>query len=101
MATYSKESTSPRLRELATLAVGILFGLTLMTASSFGMGLQFRMFRILIVLVLPGMIGSMAIGQNVHAFSIAIAAVVNGAFYAGLTWLAFFIRAKTRQSPQP
>jgi hypothetical protein len=35
----------------------------------------------------PGLLGSMAIAGNVHAFSLWIAATVNGVFYFGLCWI--------------
>lgn len=73
-------------------AIGLLFaGLTFLVQHA-GSKLIWFLF--------PGILGAMAIGQNVHAFSLWIAAIVNGAFYAGLTWLAFLIPAAMRRSPR-
>jgi len=44
--------------------------------------------RCLVALLLPGMFGSMAMGGNVHAWSLWVAAGLNGVIYFGLVWVA-------------
>ena len=44
--------------------------------------------RCLVSLLLPGMFGSMAMGGNVHAWSLWVAAGLNGVIYFGLIWIA-------------
>jgi len=44
--------------------------------------------RCLVSLLLPGMLGSMAMGGNVHAWSLWVAAGLNGVIYFGLIWVA-------------
>ena len=39
-------------------------------------------------LLLPGMYGSMAMGGNVHAWNLWVAASINGVVYFGLVWVA-------------
>jgi hypothetical protein len=42
----------------------------------------------LVTLLLPGMFGAMAVGGNVHAWSLWVAAGLNALIYSGLTWIA-------------
>jgi hypothetical protein len=42
--------------------------------------------ELLIVFCIPGMIGSMAVSNNVHAFHLWVAAIFNFVFYFALTW---------------
>jgi hypothetical protein len=51
------------------------------------------------VLIMPGILGSMGIGGNAHAWHLWIAAAINGLIYLGLGWLAYrmiaaFVRKK-------
>jgi hypothetical protein len=43
---------------------------------------------ILTGVLFPGLLGSMAIAGNVHAFSLWFAAAFNGILYCGLIWVA-------------
>lgn len=45
--------------------------------------------RILFALLYPGIFGSMVFSGNAHAWSLWIAAGINGLIYFGLAWLAF------------
>jgi len=40
------------------------------------------------MIAFPGLMGSMVIAGNVHAFSLWVAAFLNGLFYCGLSWAA-------------
>jgi hypothetical protein len=44
---------------------------------------------VLFALLFPGILGSMAMSGNVHAFRLWIAAGINGLIYFGLMWLAW------------
>lgn len=54
--------------------------------------------RVLMLFILPGLIASMGLAGNSHAFSLFVAAVVNGLFYAlwGLLVRAVFRKIKNR-----
>jgi len=43
----------------------------------------------LLALLFPGILGAAALGGNVHAWSLIIAAGINGLIYFVLGWLAF------------
>jgi hypothetical protein len=44
--------------------------------------------KVMSMIALPGLIGSMAIAGNVHASNLWLAAFLNGFFYLGLSWAA-------------
>ena len=48
------------------------------------------------VLLLPGLIGSMGVSNNVHAFSLAVAAFINGVVYFVVGWLLCAIFTRKR-----
>lgn len=86
------------LRLILSVLVGCVFGsLTLAMQSSsilsaypmISMGM-----RSIVVLLLPGLIGSMAFAGNVHAYSLWIAAVINAIFYFLLSAIAFKLSEK-------
>jgi hypothetical protein len=52
--------------------------------NSFLAGIQ----RCLVFLLFPGIFGAMAIGGNVHAWSLWVAAGLNGLIYFALIWIA-------------
>jgi len=54
----------------------------------------------LMILIFPGLIGSMAITGNVHAFPITLAALLNGFIHTGLCWgvLTLIARVRTRRT---
>jgi hypothetical protein len=43
--------------------------------------------HVLFYLLFPGMLGSMAVSGNVHAFQLWVAAAINGLIYFGVAWL--------------
>jgi hypothetical protein len=54
------------------------------------------------VLIIPGLIGSVAFSGNVHAFPLWLAAVLNALLYFGIGWFAIylverFVRNRKRQ----
>jgi hypothetical protein len=67
-----------------TAAVVLTIGLESRAAMSMG----FSSLRAMSLIALPGLIGSMAIAGGVHAFSLWIAAILNGLLYFGLSWAA-------------
>ena len=86
------------LRIILPVFVGCAFGsLTLaLQSSSFlsayptiSMGM-----RSIVVLLMPGLIGSMAFAGNVHAFSLWIAAIINAIFYFLLSAIALRLSEK-------
>ena len=60
----------------------IVLGSSLLSADTMQIPMQ-----ILICFLFPGLIGSMAIDGNVHAFSLAFAAVINLLVNFGILWL--------------
>jgi Flp pilus assembly protein TadB len=52
-------------------------------------------------LLLPGIIGAMAISGNVHGFSFWVAAPINAAVYFGLAWLAYRLAKPRKSNPAP
>jgi hypothetical protein len=56
--------------------------LSAISQSPFWGGVQ----RCEVSLLFPGILGAMAMGGNVHAWSLWVAALFNGAIYFGLIW---------------
>jgi hypothetical protein len=50
--------------------------------------------KTVMVLLLPGLIGVMAVAGNIHAYDLWLAAVINGVIYFGLCWLACTLLAR-------
>ena len=48
-------------------------------------------------LLIPGLIGSMTVSGNVHAFHLWVAAVINGLFYFGLVKFIYWLRARSKR----
>jgi hypothetical protein len=48
-------------------------------------------------LILPGLIGSMAVSGNVHAFHLWVVAVINGLFYFGLVKFIYWLTTRSRR----
>ena len=75
-------------RKISALTVGItaaLLTLSLYTVGSPSLG---KAGQALAGVAFPGLLGSMAIAGNAHAFSLWVAAAFNGIFYCCLTWAA-------------
>jgi hypothetical protein len=55
----------------------------------------------LLILIVPGMVASMALSGNVHAFSLWTAAVANALIYFGVGWFIsrLYIRVVKRNTP--
>jgi tetratricopeptide (TPR) repeat protein len=53
---------------------------------------------LLTLLLLPGLIGSMGVGGNMHAFSLVVAAIINGSIYFGIGWLLCALFTRERKS---
>jgi hypothetical protein len=75
--------TSPA-QKAAALTIGIAAAL-LTIGMNYWIGSSVEDARAVVVLTLPGLLGAMAVGQNVHAFSLGVAATINGVFYCSLT----------------
>ncbi len=71
--------------------VASAFGLA-MGAATFSLESFSWVERFFVPFLIPGLIGSMAVGGNVHAFSLWVAAIINTVFYFLVLWLlsAFF-----------
>lgn len=52
---------------------------------------------VLMTLIIPGLLGSAIIGGNIHAFSLGVAAVINGVLYFVLGWLLYGLWIKLRK----
>jgi tetratricopeptide (TPR) repeat protein len=57
--------------------------------------------RFLVTLLFPGMLGSMVMGGNVHAWNLWVAAGINGLIYFGLGWLFYLLVARFRRRAKP
>lgn len=59
----------------------------------------------IIIFLFPGLLGSMALSGNVHAFSLRTAAILNGFFYFGAIWaigtVAVSIKRRRRIATEP
>jgi len=75
-------------------AVGTLFFAKLANPS--GHPLLDALKRFVTVFLVPGLVGAMAIGGNVHAFSFWAAAPINAAIYFAVGWFGYrlFVRSK-------
>ena len=53
------------------------------------------------LIIFPGLIGSAAISNNLHAYHLWIATLLNGLIYFGLGWFSFGLVARvfTRGTP--
>jgi len=89
------------LRVYACLAWGTLFG-----ALTFAVGpisslsdnpILSALQTVAMVFIIPGLIGSMAISQNVHAFSLAPAALINTGVHFGVAWAFVSLFARLRR----
>ncbi len=52
--------------------------------------------EILMLVIIPGLIGSAGASGNSHAFSLLVAALINGLFWMVFGWLLYFILARIR-----
>ena len=77
-----------RLRKVSALTIGIVAALLTLTLYSFGSEAWGGAGQIVAGIVFPGLLGSMSVAGNVHAFNLGIAAVLNGILYSGLAWAA-------------
>ncbi|HUD23016.1 MAG TPA: hypothetical protein VMQ60_09255 [Acidobacteriaceae bacterium] len=48
-------------------------------------------------LLIPGLIGSMVVSGNVHAFHLWVAAVINGLFYFGLVKFIYWLKIRSKR----
>ena len=82
---------------LALLFGGIMASLTL-SVEGLGTPSEVPFFRdprpLLVTLLFPGMLGSMAVSGNAHAWHLWVAALVNGFIYFGLGWIGSTLIAK-------
>ena len=88
---------------IALLLGGIMASLTL-SIEGLGAPAEIPMIgdprSVLVTLLFPGMLGSMAVSGNAHAWHLWVAALVNGLVYFGLGWIgsrviaSLFRRAK-------
>jgi len=75
-------SRRQRMVSLVVGTVGVLVTLSLQSSAVVSLGYTGLIFASTVAF--PGLIGSMLIAGNVHAFSLWIAAILNGIFYCGL-----------------
>jgi prepilin signal peptidase PulO-like enzyme (type II secretory pathway) len=68
----------------------VIGGLTLMIQ-------RLTTIKTLIILLLPGIFGAMAISGNVHSFPLWLAAAINAMIYFGIGWLLYVLGAKYRR----
>jgi len=69
--------------------------LSVISRNPFWAGVQHAVF----MLLLPGMFGAMAVKGNAHAWSLWLAAALNGAIYFGVVWVLIRVGASfQRQS---
>jgi len=79
-------------RVIVASTVGIAMGLTTFSLEHFSWFEHY-----LVPLLLPGVIGSMAVAGNAHAFSLWIAAIINALFYSLIIWLLGAVLATLRR----
>ena len=75
-------------QKVSALTVGIIAALLTLSLYTVGSPSLGKAGQALAGVVFPGMLGSMAIAENAHAFSLWVAAAFNGSLYCGLTWAA-------------
>jgi hypothetical protein len=68
----------------------VMGGLTLMIQ-------RLTTIKTLIMLLLLGIFGAMAISRNVHLFPLWLAAAINAMIYFGIGWLLYVLGAKYRR----
>lgn len=78
-------ATASTIRYLS-LSIGLVF-------AALTLGLE-KIPERFIDLLVPGLIASMAVSGNAHAFPLWPAAVVNGLFYFGLAWVSAALLTK-------
>lgn len=80
----------------AASGVGTLFfaSLSMLSGNAFIAAMQMTV----CALLLPGLIGAIAVSGNVHAFSFSVAAPINALSYFGLGWAGYslLIRFKAK-----
>jgi hypothetical protein len=54
--------------------------------------------RLLMILLLPGLIGGGVISGNMHAFDLALGALINALFNFGLSWLLLALVGRFRRT---
>jgi len=52
------------------------------------------------MLLIPGLLGSAAVSGNIHGFSIVSASIINGVFYFGVAWVACLLWARVERRRQ-
>ncbi len=73
-------------QKISALTVGIIAALLTLSLYTVGSQVSGKTGQVLAGLLFPGLLGSMALAGNVHAFSLWVAAAFNGIFYCSLTW---------------
>ena len=81
-------------RTIAAMSVGISLGIATLQIESLT-----RSGGSLILLLFPGLLGSMILAGNVHAFPLWFACIINCIFYFGLVWTIGYLGAKVRRKP--
>jgi hypothetical protein len=72
---------------------GLTLSLEKLSVVPEGSGLG-RVQQFFITLLSPGMFGAMLLGNNVHAWSLWVAAIINGLFYFGVAWGVFLLGSR-------
>ena len=81
---------SPRRATSIALAVGIIAAaltLSLYTPLMGSEPLMGSAGRVLSTVLFPGILGSVAVAGNAHAFSLGMGAAINFVFYFGIAWV--------------
>ena len=60
-----------------------------------------KMQEFLMTLLMPGMFGAMALANNVHAWHLWVAAVINGLLYFGVAWGALLLGNRLMRAGGP
>ena len=78
----------PRWRKVSALAIGIIAALLTLGLYSFSLPSLGKAGLVLAGVAFPGLLGSIVVAGNVHAFNLWVAAAFNGIFYCFFAWAA-------------
>jgi hypothetical protein len=75
-------------RKVSALVIGILAALLMLGFNDFGSPSLGKAGQVLASVSFPGLLASIAVAGNVHAFNLRVAAAFNAIFYSFLAWVA-------------
>jgi hypothetical protein len=87
-ASTDARQRSPRWRKTSAWAIGMIAAFLTLSLYNFGSPSLGKTGQFIAGVIFPGLLVSVGVAGNAHAFNLWVAAAFNCVFYFGLTWVA-------------